>query len=149
MQQNWAYVNNVNLLAAGANLPSLGTTGSGIYSGKLGSFASIITGEETTKLLVHEVPKIPGSEVEMTSPIYTGANFDNLTLYPDEFDNYSSMRVLILGQVSLQLFRLCSTFQEEEFCCDFVITNSNINMSYVCEIIGFVLKGRILERPNH
>lgn len=128
MQQNWAYVNNVNFLAAGANLPILGTTGSGIYSGKLGSLTSIMTGDNTTKLLVHEVPKSPGDQVDISSPNYSGSNFDDLTLYQDEFDGYEYMPVITSDPFNLQSFDLCSVFKEERFCCSFIIANTVQNM---------------------
>lgn len=133
MQQNWAYVNNVNFLAAGANLPILGTTGSGIYSGKLGSLASIMTGENTTKLLVHEIPKIPGGSIETLSPVYLGSDFDDLTLYQDEFDGYDFMPITS-NSSNIQSFDLCSIFKEEQFCCSFYIatTVKNITIGSVC-----------------
>jgi len=89
IQQNWAQSNKVNFLGAGANQPKVGSTGSGIYSGKSGALISTMTGEETTKLLVHEVPKTPGNTVLQTPPAYSGRNFDNLKLkrakHLDEF----------------------------------------------------------------
>lgn len=129
MQQNWAYVNDVNFLAAGANLPILGTTGSGIYSGKLGSLASIMTGENTTRLLVHEISKIPGDPIETPSPVYLGSDFDDLTLYQDEFDGYDFMPVNTSNPINEQSFELCSTFDEERFCCSFNIATSVKNMT--------------------
>lgn len=128
MQQNWAYVNDVNFLAAGANLPILGTTGSGIYSGKLGALTSMMTGDNTTKLLVHEVPIVPGDATVNVSEIYLGSNFDDLTLYQDEFDGYAYMLVNA-SNVGNQSFDLCSTFKEERFCCSFNIGASVKNMS--------------------
>lgn len=135
MQQNWAYVNNVNFLAAGANLPILGTTGSGIYSGKLGSLTSIMTGENTTRLLVHEVPKKPGDAVvEISSPVYSGSNFDELTLYQDEFDGYDFMPINISNPFNIQSFDLCSMFKGEQFCCSFNVSTTvkNITNGSVC-----------------
>lgn len=122
-------MNNVNFLAAGANLPILGTTGSGIYSGKLGSLTSVMTGENTTKLLVHEVPKIPGDPIELSSPIYSGSDFDDLTLYQDEFDGYAFMPVNASNPSNVQSFELCSIFKEEQFCCNFDIATSVKNMT--------------------
>jgi predicted amidohydrolase len=58
VQQNWAYSNNVNLLASGANNPSVGSTGSGIYAGKKGTIISDMKGSAETKLYTATVPKI-------------------------------------------------------------------------------------------
>lgn len=48
LQQNWAYENDVNLLASGGNLPLSGHTGSGIYAGKLGPILSRMSGINET-----------------------------------------------------------------------------------------------------
>lgn len=60
-QQNWAYTNNVNLLAAGANNPSVGSTGTGIYNGRKGPIISAMHANAETKLYVAEIEKIPSS----------------------------------------------------------------------------------------
>lgn len=122
MQQNWAHVNDVNFLAAGANLPILGTTGSGIYSGKLGTLTSIMTGDNATKLLVHEVPKIPGESVTLVEATYFGSNFDDLTLYQDEFDGYAYSKIIPSLVPEPQIHELCSAFKEERLCCRFNTT---------------------------
>lgn len=46
IQQMWAYKNNVNLLSAGANNPSVGSSGTGIYAGRLGPLASTMSGTD-------------------------------------------------------------------------------------------------------
>lgn len=43
-QFSWAFKHNVNFLAAGANLPQIGSTGSGIFHGKAGSLTSVMAG---------------------------------------------------------------------------------------------------------
>ncbi len=122
MQQNWAQINDVNFLAAGANLPILGTTGSGIYSGQLGALTSIMTGENATRLLIHEVSKVPGNAVADSTRNFFGTNFDDLTLYQDEFDKYAFTTVNTTSEPSeAQMFELCSTFKEERLCCRFNI----------------------------
>lgn len=42
VQQAWAYRNNVNLLAAGASYPEVGSTGTGVYAGKRGRIVSVM-----------------------------------------------------------------------------------------------------------
>lgn len=58
VQKNWAYTNNVNLLAAGANNPSVGSTGSGIYAARKGSLISVMEGSDKTNLYTAVVPKV-------------------------------------------------------------------------------------------
>ncbi|XP_039752572.1 vanin-like protein 2 [Pararge aegeria] len=85
IQQAYAHTMNVNFLAAGANNVRVGSTGSGIFSGKAGALISLMTGVPTTKLLVAEVPKEPG-QVQGTypGPIYDDpADQDNLLLKTD------------------------------------------------------------------
>jgi len=67
LQQNWAYTHNVNLLAAGANRPAMGTTGSGIYSGTAGALTSYMSEVNRTVVLTAEIPKKPGFQVSQTS----------------------------------------------------------------------------------
>lgn len=57
VQQNWAFANNVNLLAAGANNPLVGSTGTGIFAGRKGSLISVMEGTNKTKLYTATVPK--------------------------------------------------------------------------------------------
>ena len=52
IQQNWAYANNVNLLAAGANNPSVGNTGSGIYAGNQGAVTALMSSKNQTLVLM-------------------------------------------------------------------------------------------------
>lgn len=127
IQQNWAHSNDVNFLGAGANRPSVGSGGSGIYSGKSGALTSIMTGEETTKLLVHEVPKVPGNPVSNStanSPAYSGSNFDKIRLKRDQLDIYSFRNIEIPESTTApqrQTFNLCNGLDDKELCCDFDI----------------------------
>lgn len=57
LQQNFAYRNNIVLLASGANSPSFGSTGSGIFIGKHGPAQSILSCQNETKLIISKVPK--------------------------------------------------------------------------------------------
>lgn len=60
IQASWAYELNVNLLAAGASNPSVGSTGSGIYTGRGGTIKSFLSGTPQSRLFVATVPKVPG-----------------------------------------------------------------------------------------
>lgn len=91
-QQHWAYTNNVNLLAAGANNPGFGSTGTGIYAGKRGSLASVMQGSADSKLYTATVPKIGlGDDVAITQNAihYTKEEMAPLTLKRDQLDRYS------------------------------------------------------------
>ncbi|KAH8409249.1 hypothetical protein KR009_011235, partial [Drosophila setifemur] len=59
-QQGWAYANDVNLLAAGASRPSVGSSGTGIFHGRTGTLTSVMrmdSGERS--IYVARVPKYP------------------------------------------------------------------------------------------
>jgi len=125
IQQNWAHANDVNFLGAGANNPAVGSGGSGIYSGKSGALISTMTGQRTTALLVHEVPKIPGNPVPTNSPAYSGSDFDNLELKRDKLDVYNFKKInlpesTLHDGVEHNTFKLCQT-SKQELCCDFDI----------------------------
>lgn len=92
VQQNWAYANNVNLLAAGANLPAVGSTGTGIYAGRKGSLASVMEGVSKTTLLTATVPKRDlGESIQIVqhSTKNSRAEMAPLKLKRDQLDKYS------------------------------------------------------------
>jgi len=124
IQQNWAHSNDVNFLGAGANQPKVGSGGSGIYSGKYGALISTMTGEEVTKLLVHEVPKIPGNVNRTSGSAYSGSNFGNLKLKRDQLDVYEKRRIELQESETShsENFTLCQKFENDNLCCDFNIT---------------------------
>lgn len=67
VQHSWAFTNNINLLAAGANNPVIGSTGTGIFAGRRGSLISVMEGMNTTNLYTAIVPKIDlGSNIQIT-----------------------------------------------------------------------------------
>lgn len=91
VQQNWAYSNNVNLLAAGANNPSVGSTGTGIYAARKGSLVSVMEGTFTTKLHTATVPKKGlGDEVPVVENVirYSKETMAPLKLKRDQLDKY-------------------------------------------------------------
>ncbi|XP_037052329.1 vanin-like protein 1 isoform X1 [Bradysia coprophila] len=129
IQQNWAHSNDANFLGAGANNPQVGSAGSGIYSGKSGALISTMTGERTTRLLVHEVPKVPGNPVTQSAVPYSGSNFDDLKLKRDQLDVYSFQDLKVPDSTNTPLhesFTLCHTSEEngQDLCCDFEISTS-------------------------
>lgn len=58
VQHSWALTNNINLLAAGANNPAVGSTGTGIFAGRKGSLISVMEAMNATNLYTATVPKI-------------------------------------------------------------------------------------------
>ncbi|KAJ6635892.1 Vanin-like protein 1 [Pseudolycoriella hygida] len=143
IQQNWAHSNNVNFLGAGANNVQVGSGGSGIYSGKSGALVSIMTGEATTKLLVHEVPKVPGSPVTSTSAAYSGSDFDNFRLKRDQLDIYSFKDIELSSSTSRlsDSFRLCNNERGDELCCDFEI--EAVQQSVSENAVSYVYKAAV------
>ncbi|KAM8720108.1 hypothetical protein ACLKA7_006198 [Drosophila subpalustris] len=58
VQSGWAYANNVNLLAAGASSPEIGSSGTGVYHGGDGTIISTMqVGEGQRHINVAQVPK--------------------------------------------------------------------------------------------
>ncbi len=131
MQQNWAYSKNVNLLAAGASFPIWGTSGSGIYAGKLGPLISAIDGESKTQLLTATVPKRTSwiSSVVDKTIRKTPKELETLTLYREEMDNYTS--VVIPSNVTK--FRREIRNSDGSLCCNFNIelNSQNNGLGYV------------------
>ncbi|XP_045771208.1 vanin-like protein 2 isoform X2 [Maniola jurtina] len=134
IQQAYAHTMNVNFLAAGANNVRVGSTGSGIFSGKAGALISLMTGVPTTRLLVAEVPKVPG-QVEGTypGPIYDNpADQDNLLLKTDPSLLSHVSRLLKTG---LEEF----TLEDKDVYCHFKVRLSqrNGNTSYRYRALAF------------
>lgn len=65
-QQMWSHRNNVNLLAAGANNPRNGNTGSGIYSGRMGPLVFEFSNSPITRLITAQVARNPRTSDEET-----------------------------------------------------------------------------------
>uniref|UniRef100_A0A8D8FJ40 Vanin-like protein 1 n=1 Tax=Culex pipiens TaxID=7175 RepID=A0A8D8FJ40_CULPI len=119
IQQAWAYKNNVNLLAAGASYPEVGSTGTGVYAGKRGRIVSVMNHLAETKLYVASVPKIdrPQAEIKKQPTIkYTAAQMDTLKLKRDQIDGYRTMD-LPLQKTDTYAASLC----QNRLCCNFTI----------------------------
>lgn len=96
IQFYWAYRFNVNLLAAGANTPSVGSTGSGIYNGRNGALVHGMHFEDETKLYVAEVPKINSYEGSISlgkirPHLFRSSDKDNLFMLRDFLGLYNSI----------------------------------------------------------
>uniref|UniRef100_U5ETE5 Putative biotinidase and vanin n=1 Tax=Corethrella appendiculata TaxID=1370023 RepID=U5ETE5_9DIPT len=117
IQQNWAYINNVNFLAAGASLPEIGSTGSGIYSGKSGPLSSVMNFKPDTKLYIANVPKIPSTKAATNNTLANNSATDMIKLYlkRDQLDAYTTKQ-LVNNQTKLN-----ETLCHDELCCNFQI----------------------------
>lgn len=125
-QGMWATKNRVNFLAAGANYPRVGSTGSGIYS-KDGPLTAIMSPVEQRKLLVAEVLKRQYWDSDTRDyvppvPEYTQSELLNLTLKRDHLDVYSSQIINLNEAINK---RLCYG----KLCCSFQITATRLDVS--------------------
>ncbi|XP_037935082.1 vanin-like protein 1 [Teleopsis dalmanni] len=122
----WSFGNNVNLLAAGASFPLIGSTGSGIYAGRQGVLvAKMNTGLGERALYVATVPKkqtIPKRFRREVAPknIANTSTAPRITqsdiyLKPDNIEEYAS-EVLDLNQGTSFTRELC---YNNTFCCNF------------------------------
>lgn len=87
-QQSWAYANNVNLLAANINWPSMQCSGSGIYAGRLGALNVFVSESPVTKILIAKVPTaLPVVAVERDLPKF---EFVQNAVYSENFPKYDT-----------------------------------------------------------
>jgi len=146
-QQSWASANNVNLLAAGLNMPSNGNTGSGIYSGRFGPLRTLITETPTVSTLTAQVPIEPGlativvnqpsnSEADTESTRQAAAN--DLRLSRENLNEYNVAH-LNFAQNTTQNGTLC----HGEFCCTYYIevearpaTQNVVSYSYAVAVFN-------------
>jgi pantetheine hydrolase len=116
VQQSWAYSNDVNLLAAGANNPGIGSTGTGIYAARKGSLISVMEGFSSTKLYTATVPKKDlGAAIEITQNVnrYPRVQMSPLRLKRDQLESYkfsSSKLKDVLTDLSIQCCLLLSYY---------------------------------------
>ncbi|XP_017156566.1 vanin-like protein 1 [Drosophila miranda] len=125
-QQAWAYANNVNMLAAGASFPLVGSSGSGIYHGREGALTSVMvqgTGERS--IHVAQVPKYtvrrPIRQRRQRRALGTtreAISSSNFTMKRDYLENYQSELLPIAENQSGNLTKdICYG----TFCCHFDI----------------------------
>lgn len=101
VQQNWAYTNNVNFLAAGANNPAVGSTGTGIFAARQGSLISVMEGKADTRLYTATVPKRNFTQQPITETYvrYDKNEMKPLKLKRDQLDKYAiQFRKLMDGE---------------------------------------------------
>lgn len=90
IQQNWAYANNVNFLAAGANHPEYGSTGTGIFAARQGSLISTMEGKTHSALYTATIPKrnLTTAPIVESHVRYTKEEMSTLKLKRDQLDPY-------------------------------------------------------------
>ncbi|XP_058128985.1 vanin-like protein 1 isoform X2 [Anopheles ziemanni] len=119
IQQGWAYSNNVNLLAAGASFPGVGSTGTGIYAGRRGAITSVMTYNPETKLYVAQVPKVQFPNAAITKiPQAKGtpSQMAKLLLKRDQIDQYATKDLPMVSNNQLEE-RVCYG----SHCCNFTL----------------------------
>lgn len=122
VQQNWAFKNRVNLLAAGASNPKVGSTGTGIYAAQYGSLASTMAGTAETKLYTAIVPKRTTAitNFEHTAVKHTPEEMKDLFLKRDQLDRYTTDPLVIPSAAGLQ--RVTKNICNDGLCCDFDVS---------------------------
>lgn len=122
VQQSWAFANNVNLLAAGANHPAQSKSGSGIYSGTIGALTSLTSEINTTRVLTATISKTPGSQRPSQAPAQQTRDLSRaespveLKLMQQDLSK-STVKVLPFAQNTTQIGELC----HEKHCCKYEV----------------------------
>ncbi|XP_017477046.1 PREDICTED: vanin-like protein 2 [Rhagoletis zephyria] len=135
VQQSWSYINDVNFLAAGANRPAVGSTGTGIYAGREGALVSVMnTGSGVRQLYVAQVPKLGQTqnglqvtrEHKSTTPALQQAprlSQADIFLKRDYMEEYNTMEVNHNSSVIMLWYSLCY----KKFCCSFTLWPYHVN----------------------
>lgn len=140
-----AYAKDINLLAAGASVPKIGSTGSGIYSGKMGAIKAIFADIPMTRVLVADIPKVPGDTLPATAAARSikaeeaQTVSDALQLGKEILTDYK-IKALDFAANATQEGRVCT---DNDFCCNYKIhaniSNSNVVSSVVSDLLFFLL----------
>uniref|UniRef100_A0A336MY47 CSON006165 protein n=1 Tax=Culicoides sonorensis TaxID=179676 RepID=A0A336MY47_CULSO len=125
IQQSFAYANDINLLAAGASDPIIGSTGTGIYHGRKGALVSVMSHEPRSKVYKAIVPKMRGTNTVNPPSIQapersTPTQMLNLFLKKDNTEPFTTFELTSEGQIQQ---KLCNGI----FCCYFDLTLQYIN----------------------
>ncbi|XP_055305810.1 vanin-like protein 1 isoform X2 [Sitodiplosis mosellana] len=124
-QQSWAYANNVNLLAANVNAPSMMYSGSGIYGGRSGALQIIVSESPATKILVAKIPIDPAEGNRLEAQSNSNPNTDSnesseMILFQDDLTEYS-VTFLDFSENLKQSGKVCN----KAICCDYNIEVSD------------------------
>ncbi|XP_076632048.1 vanin-like protein 1 isoform X2 [Colletes latitarsis] len=124
-QFGWSYAEDVNLLAAGYNNPTSGSTGSGIYLGRDGIANATFSSYSKHRLLVSRIPK---KELKNPRPEILQEHASNLTKYTLQITGNTVDGVYILHD-NITLFKHIpveplmtqTSLCHDGFCCHFDI----------------------------
>lgn len=122
----WAYSNNATLLAANANQPSIGGSGSGIYNGRAGILIAVVSEVPITKVLKAKIPIDtiqPGSHEEPVNNLiesYPIAFEPNLNLKKENLSNYN-VYMIDFDKNTTQIGEIC----QNQICCRYNIKVSD------------------------
>lgn len=135
IQEAYAIAENVNFLAAGANNVAVGSAGSGIYSGSAGALISVMPATPTTRMLIADIPKVPG---QITSE-YPGHQKDD----PGTINNLAMKRDLSLSAHKTKLLEAGNhefTLEDGEMTCNF-----KVNFKYSSTDKVYVYRAGVLD----
>lgn len=109
-----------------------GISGSGIYSGKLGALIVEMTGTPTTRILISDLPRSPGTfDADTLNQQPQEQNFNakiddsssrilpGLNIWREQMDNFNT-RFLNFTQAAQQKDRICIN-NDNSVCCEYDI----------------------------
>lgn len=102
-------------MGAGANNPTIGSTGSGIYSGKQGAIKAIMLGTSESRMLINKISKIPG-ETGNVEPMLAVTSTPAVFVKRDQLDPYKHVAIDATIE-SEQIHEVC--YEEGNMCCHF------------------------------
>ncbi|KAJ8984124.1 hypothetical protein NQ317_017334 [Molorchus minor] len=141
VQQMWAEENNVNLLSAGANSPSVGSGGTGVFVGNKGpSEYAMIGGSGGTRLIIKTVPKLEIENNPYTEFSPIEEDVDSIASEMDSFRLKSDSSIINDANSTLLDTSKTTIAQEVcagdtvKICCEFnVIISINETLSNATE----------------
>lgn len=119
-QHSIAFASNINLLAAGASISETGSTGSGLYSGQNGALKSFTANAPTTKVIISDMPKIPGTAISSPASIDETHQPTDLILIGRSDMSDNEVKWLNFVENNIQIGEVCHGIQ----CCNYNISAS-------------------------
>lgn len=152
LHQGWAHGNDVNFLSAGGSFPSERNTGSGIFAGKYGALASIISETPIRKIIVARVPKknmtnsfIPEVKPELTQDYSNGI--------PNRPTNIAWKRDYNVDLFASELLNTSKKYESHQvchnnFCCSFTVTFTGKPSNSVIQLRKYEYRIGVYEGPG-
>nr|XP_041630935.1 vanin-like protein 1 isoform X1 [Drosophila kikkawai] len=138
IQQGWAYAQNVNLLAAGASRPSVGSTGTGIFHGRQGTLTSVMKHDNGERAIyVAQVPKITRRGRRSLQESRQTAASTNFYMMRDALEIYQTQLLqLDVGTNGSSSGQIC----QGSFCCNYEVAwrerESPVNAKFYSYRVG-------------